>query len=153
MWEEIVRSCSNRMSWRRICGRRAIFSPGWIVLRFSNNTFRGHELEQFSSIPSFEVDKENCDVIFEGPTILQKQDASVNLFHHFCDFVNLYVSQHINGSFSRDVQIIWWDTVSISSIEWIYLPGRIWIRGCSFRWHMEIIQSEETIGIAVSGRE
>ena len=36
------------------------------------------------------------------------------MFHHFCDFVNLYASQHMNGSFSTDVYIVMWDTVSES---------------------------------------
>ena len=34
------------------------------------------------------------------------------MYHHFCDFVNLYVAQHINKTFSTDVNIIMWDTVS-----------------------------------------
>jgi len=36
----------------------------------------------------------------------------VNMYHHFCDFVNIYASQHVNGSFDTDVNIIAWDTVS-----------------------------------------
>lgn len=34
------------------------------------------------------------------------------MYHHFCDFVNLYISQHINNSFSLDINIVMWDTVS-----------------------------------------
>ena len=34
------------------------------------------------------------------------------MFHHFCDFVNLYASQHVNNSFSTDIDIVMWDTVS-----------------------------------------
>ena len=34
------------------------------------------------------------------------------MFHHFCDYVNLYLSQHLNNTFSTDVNIIMWDTVS-----------------------------------------
>ncbi|KAJ3603022.1 hypothetical protein NHX12_030766 [Muraenolepis orangiensis] len=33
------------------------------------------------------------------------------MYHHFCDFVNLYISQHINNSFSLDINILMWDTV------------------------------------------
>ena len=36
----------------------------------------------------------------------------INLYHHYCDFFNLYASQHINGSFDDDINIIIWDTVS-----------------------------------------
>ena len=34
----------------------------------------------------------------------------MSMFHHFCDFVNLYASQHMNGSFSKDIDILLWDT-------------------------------------------
>ena len=34
------------------------------------------------------------------------------MYHHFCDYINLYVTQHANNSFDRDVQIVMWDTVS-----------------------------------------
>ena len=37
--------------------------------------------------------------------------SGVNMYHHFCDFVNLYAAQHMNNSFTTDVQIIMWDTV------------------------------------------
>lgn len=37
--------------------------------------------------------------------------SGVNMYHHFCDFVNLYISQHLNNSFSRDFNIVMWDTV------------------------------------------
>ncbi len=40
----------------------------------------------------------------------------VNLYHHYCDFFNLYASQHINGSFSDDIYIVNWDTVSFKDI-------------------------------------
>ena len=39
----------------------------------------------------------------------------VSLYHHFCDFFNLYASQHAYGSFSDDVYIVMWDTVSSTS--------------------------------------
>lgn len=37
--------------------------------------------------------------------------TGVNMYHHFCDYVNLYASQHVNNSFNLDIQIIMWDTV------------------------------------------
>nr|CDJ90564.1 Glycosyltransferase AER61 domain containing protein [Haemonchus contortus] len=70
------------------------------------------EFLHFESVPSFSVDNEHCDVIFDRPTVVMKLDASVNMYHHFCDFVNLYASQHINGSFSQQVDVVWWDTHS-----------------------------------------
>ena len=54
-----------------------------------------------------------CDVVVDQPVIFMKMDSKINLYHHYCDFVNLYASQHINGSFSRDVLIVDWDTSDI----------------------------------------
>ena len=35
------------------------------------------------------------------------------MYHHFCDFVNIYVSQHVNGSgLSTDINIVHWITGS-----------------------------------------
>lgn len=42
------------------------------------------------------------------------------MYHHFCDFFNLYTSMHVNGShnkdmFSRDVNILIWESYTYSS--------------------------------------
>ena len=41
------------------------------------------------------------------------------MYHHFCDFFNLYLSLHVNGThkemFSRDVNILIWETYNYSS--------------------------------------
>ena len=37
--------------------------------------------------------------------------AVVNMYHHFCDFFNLYATQHVNGSFDTDVNIVLWEKV------------------------------------------
>ncbi|KAJ8258554.1 hypothetical protein COCON_G00175660 [Conger conger] len=68
------------------------------------------ELQMFTELNFRPVDDEHCDIIIERPTIFMKLDAGVNMYHHFCDFVNLYISQHLNNSFSKDVNIIMWDT-------------------------------------------
>ncbi|KAL3852256.1 hypothetical protein ACJMK2_015922 [Sinanodonta woodiana] len=68
------------------------------------------EVEQFTSLPFRPIGDQKCDVIIDKPTYLMKLDAGVNLFHHFCDFINLYITQHVNNSFSTDVSIIMWDT-------------------------------------------
>ncbi|ELW47065.1 hypothetical protein TREES_T100015279 [Tupaia chinensis] len=41
-----------------------------------------------------------------------KLDIRVNMYHHFCDFINLYITQHVNNSFSTDVYVVMWDTSS-----------------------------------------
>ena len=33
------------------------------------------------------------------------------MYHHFCDFFNLYATQHVNGSFDTDVNIVLWEKV------------------------------------------
>lgn len=76
---------------------------------------RAHELKYFASYPDFRISKYRCDVIFEKPTVLIKLDASVNMYHHFCDFINLYASQHINGSIDMDIDVLWWDTVNFAT--------------------------------------
>lgn len=53
-----------------------------------------------------------CDHIIEEPVFVMKIDASVNMYHHFCDFFNLYASLHLNGSsksFDRNVRVLIWE--------------------------------------------
>ncbi|XP_055884177.1 EGF domain-specific O-linked N-acetylglucosamine transferase-like isoform X1 [Biomphalaria glabrata] len=68
------------------------------------------ELEHYTSLEFYPLDSKHCDLILDKPTYLIKLDAGVNMYHHFCDFINLYASQHLNNSFSTDVNIIMWDT-------------------------------------------
>ncbi|XP_033745660.1 EGF domain-specific O-linked N-acetylglucosamine transferase-like [Pecten maximus] len=68
------------------------------------------ELEHYTSLPFRPIEDRKCDIVIDKPTYLIKLDAGVNLYHHFCDFINLYASQHINNSFSTDINIVMWDT-------------------------------------------
>nr|XP_055039969.1 EGF domain-specific O-linked N-acetylglucosamine transferase isoform X1 [Misgurnus anguillicaudatus] len=68
------------------------------------------ELQTYTELNFLPLDDGHCDVIIDRPTVFMKLDAGVNMYHHFCDFVNLYISQHINNSFSRDINIVMWDT-------------------------------------------
>ncbi|XP_022298960.2 EGF domain-specific O-linked N-acetylglucosamine transferase-like isoform X2 [Crassostrea virginica] len=68
------------------------------------------ELEHFSSLPFHPIQDGHCDVIIDKPVYFMKLDAGVNMYHHFCDFVNLYATNHLNNSFSTDVYIVMWDT-------------------------------------------
>lgn len=72
------------------------------------------ELQEYQSLGFRPIEDKKCDLVLNKPTILIKLDAGVNMFHHFCDFVNLYASQHVNGSFSRDIFIVMWDTSPMS---------------------------------------
>ena len=47
------------------------------------------------------------------------------MYHHFCDFVNLYATNHLNNSFSTDVYIVMWDTVSYHENMINFLIGQI----------------------------
>ncbi|KAL8606145.1 hypothetical protein ACOMHN_067128 [Nucella lapillus] len=68
------------------------------------------EIEHFVSVPENPLSSRRCDVVITKPTFLIKLDATVNMYHHFCDYINLYVSQHLNGTFSTDVHVFLWDT-------------------------------------------
>ncbi|XP_060801982.1 EGF domain-specific O-linked N-acetylglucosamine transferase [Amyelois transitella] len=60
-----------------------------------------------------------CEEIIEKPTYIMKLDATVNMYHHFCDFFNLYASLHVNSThpsmFSRDNHILIWETFTYES--------------------------------------
>lgn len=70
---------------------------------------------------------------------------AVNMYHHFCDFLNLYATLHLNDTFSTDIQVLIWDTVSTD------LPTRTFYQKINLfylflykfllthRYHMEVI--------------
>ncbi|XP_041445201.1 EGF domain-specific O-linked N-acetylglucosamine transferase isoform X1 [Xenopus laevis] len=68
------------------------------------------ELQSYSSFKFKPIEDAHCDIIIEKPTYFMKLDAGVNMYHHFCDFVNLYITQHVNNSFSTDINIVMWTT-------------------------------------------
>ena len=39
-----------------------------------------------------------CDATIDTPTLMVKLDATSNMYHHFCDFFNIYMSLNLNGS-------------------------------------------------------
>lgn len=45
--------------------------------------------------------------------------SAVNMYHHFCDFFNLYASLHVNSThpstFSKDNHILVWETFTYDS--------------------------------------
>jgi len=68
------------------------------------------ELQNFTSLATSTIDQ--CDVTISGPVVFVKLDFGGNMFHHFCDFFNLYASQHVNGSlFGKNTTVIMWDTM------------------------------------------
>ena len=58
------------------------------------------------------LDASHCDLVLNYTVVFMKLDFGGNMFHHFCDFFNLYLSQHVNGSwFGQDIHIVMWDAV------------------------------------------
>lgn len=74
------------------------------------------ELINFKSLDHRPIESEMCNVIVEKPTFIMKLDSTINMYHHFCDFFNLYAAQHVNfthpNGFSTDVNILIWETFS-----------------------------------------
>ncbi|XP_058453938.1 EGF domain-specific O-linked N-acetylglucosamine transferase [Malaya genurostris] len=79
----------------------------------------GPELRFFETVSKPLAESNYCDVTIERPSFIMKIDASINMYHHFCDFINLYGSLHVNLSdptaFSTDVNIMVWESYSYSS--------------------------------------
>nr|CAG4634660.1 EOG090X02IK [Alona affinis] len=80
----------------------------------------GPEMQNFEELLEPVTNQSNkCDVYIHKPTFIMKIDATVNMYHHFCDFFNLYASLHVNGTdkdmFSTDVNILIWETYSYYS--------------------------------------
>ncbi|XP_053693020.1 EGF domain-specific O-linked N-acetylglucosamine transferase [Sabethes cyaneus] len=77
------------------------------------------ELRFFETTSQPLAESGHCDVTFERPAFIMKIDATINMYHHFCDFLNLYGSLHVNLSdataFSTDVHILVWESYSYSS--------------------------------------
>ncbi|CAH0556852.1 unnamed protein product [Brassicogethes aeneus] len=77
------------------------------------------EIRYFSRLNRRPIVEGDCDVVIEKPTFIMKIDATVNMYHHFCDFLNLYASMHLNAThrdaFSTDVQILLWETYTYKS--------------------------------------
>ncbi|XP_075854956.1 EGF domain-specific O-linked N-acetylglucosamine transferase isoform X2 [Microcebus murinus] len=80
------------------------------------NVRRSHdrfaELQAYTELDFRPIEDAKCDVVIEKPTYFMKLDAGVNMYHHFCDFLNLYITQHVNNSFGTDMHVVMWDTSS-----------------------------------------
>ncbi|CAG9768926.1 unnamed protein product [Ceutorhynchus assimilis] len=79
----------------------------------------GPEIRYFTKLDDRPIVKGVCDVVIERPTYIMKIDATVNMYHHFCDFLNLYASLHLNNqpdAFSTDINILIWETFTYRSL-------------------------------------
>ncbi|XP_030384210.1 EGF domain-specific O-linked N-acetylglucosamine transferase [Scaptodrosophila lebanonensis] len=77
------------------------------------------ELRNFDVLPYPVLGSDACDLVVDTPTFVMKIDATYNMYHHFCDFFNLYASLFVNQShpaaFNTDVQILIWETYPYDS--------------------------------------
>ncbi|XP_033334181.1 EGF-domain O-GlcNAc transferase isoform X2 [Megalopta genalis] len=78
----------------------------------------GPELRNFRTLPRPPIGNGDCDIVIEKPTYIMKIDA-INMYHHFCDFFNLYASLHVNlshpAAFSTDNHVMIWESYSYRS--------------------------------------
>jgi len=94
--------------------RMDIFKPGGIALAGCqlDRDILEKNLELMSPLQSWAPEMKNiqvfeeniedeCDMVIDTPTYVMKLDATVNMYHHFCDFFNLYLSIHMNSSLSN----------------------------------------------------
>ncbi|XP_055642825.1 EGF domain-specific O-linked N-acetylglucosamine transferase [Toxorhynchites rutilus septentrionalis] len=79
----------------------------------------GPELRFFDTLSQPLAESGHCDITIEKPAFIMKIDATINMYHHFCDFLNLYGSLHANLSdptgFTTDVHILVWESYTYSS--------------------------------------
>jgi len=84
------------------------------MLIFLLNFSRGEQLSPYTQLsfdPFANVD-EHCDVVVEEPVLFVQLDFGGNMYHHFCDFFNLYLTQLANNSwFGTDNNIVRWSSV------------------------------------------
>ena len=114
------RSVEPRLKTENLKYRMDIFSAGDLQLSGCQLDQRAltSQLELMSPLQSWapelqhisrvEGEERRCDVTLEEPTVIAKLDAGVNMYHHFCDFFNLYLSLHLNYSLS-DMKAEVWD--------------------------------------------
>nr|XP_018910304.1 PREDICTED: EGF domain-specific O-linked N-acetylglucosamine transferase isoform X1 [Bemisia tabaci] len=78
------------------------------------------ELRFFTSLSQPPIESKHCDIVIDKPTVVMKIDATVNMYHHFCDFFNLYASQHVNAShpsmFSNELHVLIWESYQYHSV-------------------------------------
>ncbi|XP_022110066.1 EGF domain-specific O-linked N-acetylglucosamine transferase-like isoform X2 [Acanthaster planci] len=75
------------------------------------------ELREFTALKADPFVTSSCDVVIEGRAYLMKMDAGINMFHHFCDFVNLYITQHLINDFSSNITIVMWDMSNMRYVD------------------------------------
>uniref|UniRef100_H2ZP93 EGF domain-specific O-linked N-acetylglucosamine transferase n=1 Tax=Ciona savignyi TaxID=51511 RepID=H2ZP93_CIOSA len=83
-----------------------------VLLRQNTPNLNGELRAWFSELRHFsDVGAQQCDLFVDKPVVFMKLDQGENMYHHFCDFFNLYISLHLNKSidFHDDFLVVNWD--------------------------------------------
>ncbi|KAI3389910.1 hypothetical protein SNEBB_004964 [Seison nebaliae] len=89
-----------------------------------------HEYQNIHLVKGLQqIEDYGCDMILKGRTIFVKLDIGTNMFHQFCDFVNLYASLHLWNIWSKNVRYILWDT---SNRDYATFFGSVWTAFSSY---------------------
>ena len=85
-----------------------IFRPGQLVVSgcdldtsFLDHATASFPLQSWGPELRHLVESEEgmqCDDTIDTPTLMVKLDATSNMYHHFCDFFNIFISLNLNGS-------------------------------------------------------
>lgn len=75
------------------------------VLQSWFNELRGYDLLHGQDPES------SCQVTIDRKVFIVKLDYPNNMYHYFCNFLNLYATMHLYNRFSEDNEIIIWDGV------------------------------------------
>ena len=90
------------------------------------------------SEPVFDLDtpRQDCDLVVDKPAFIVKLDAGVNMFHHFCDFINIFATQAMLGHLDKNILIVNWHT----SVNTYYDPFHMMWQ--AFTWYQPVQISE-----------
>lgn len=67
-----------------------------------------NELKHYNKLDYLEPTKA-CEKRIDKQVYFVQLDSTADMYHYFCNFINLYATMHLNNRFSEDNQIIFWD--------------------------------------------
>ena len=97
---------------------KTLFSPGSLSLPGCSlaSTSLASQLDMLSPLKSWgqelqhlqqQQEQQQCDITVTRPAMVVKLDATSNMYHHFCDFLNMFLSLHLNSSLTTsDHQVL-----------------------------------------------
>jgi len=88
---------------------------------------------EFRNLEEEKVGHSECDLVVEEPTYIMKLDATVNIYHHLCDFFNLYLSLHLNHSLVEAAGDRW-SSWEVGDKQVLVLDNNLYNSGLSPLW-------------------